>query len=354
MRVLVTGATGYVGSRLVPTLLEAGHEVYVGTRRKGGTDDFAWAGDVRVRMYDAEDPRRIRSAVKGMDAVVYLVHSMAGGDFVEKDRLAAERMAAACTAAGVQRIVYLSGLIPPGDVLSDHLASRLEVEQIFLDSPVPTTVLRAAMVIGAGSTSFELLRRLTERVPFTPIPSWMRTSMQPIAVEDVVHLLGRALEGEPRNRPYDVGGDEVFTYPELLHLFAGIVGLQRLQVIVPFVPHRLVGLAVALIAQMPRGTVTALVESLSHDMVCTEDAVRRDLAEPGRVFLRVEEALRRSLRGPTRATSRTGDVQGEADTDAAWSGGSIVVDERGPAVRMSAGVLELLLLGLRTRPRPAF
>lgn len=352
MRVLVTGATGYVGSRLVPSLLEAGHEVYVGTRRRGGTDGFAWAGEVKVRMFDADDPRRIRSAVKGMDAVVYLVHQMAGGDFIAKDRLSAQRTAKACADAGVQRIVYLSGLVPPGR-LSDHLTSRLEVEQIFLDSPVPATVLRAAMVIGAGSTSFELLRRLTERVPFTPIPTWMHTSMQPVAAEDVVHLLARALEGEPRNRPYDVGGEEVLTYPELLSLFATIAGLRRLQLPVPFVPHALVGWVVAAIAQMPRRTVSALVESLAHDMVCTEDAVRRDLAAPGHRFLGVEEALRRSLRGPSEATSRTGDIQGEADTDAAWSGGSIVLDARGPAVRMSASLLEVALLGLRTRPRPA-
>ena len=117
-------------------------------------------------------------AVEGADAVVYLVHSMEGADFVERDREAAELMALACEKHGVARIVYLSGLVPPGD-LSDHLRSRLEVETIFLDSSVPATVLRAAMIVGAGSTSFELMRRMSERVPVVPVPSWMRRSLQP-------------------------------------------------------------------------------------------------------------------------------------------------------------------------------
>jgi len=217
----------------------------------------------------------------------------------------------------VERLVYLSGLIPDGD-LSDHLRSRLEVEEVFLDAPVPATVLRAAMVVGAGSTSFELLRRLSQRVPLTPIPRWMRSRLQPVAIEDVVHLLAGALEGEPRNRKYDVGGDEVLSYPELLAVFAEVAGLRRLQVIVPWAPQELVGRIVALITRMPRTTVTSLVESLRHDMVCTEDDVRRDLAGADHEFVRVAEAFARSLdsTGPE-GTAPTGDVQAPALTDPA-------------------------------------
>lgn len=322
MRVLVTGATGYVGSRLVPSLLAEGHDVVAAARDVEALDRFSWAPDVAGRYLDVEDTVSVHLAIRDVDAVIYLVHSMASREFLKRDREAAEYVADACEYAGVGRVVYLSGLVPPGR-LSDHLRSRLEVERILLESSVPATVLRAAMVVGAGSTSFEVMRRMSERVPVTPVPHWMLRDIQPVAVEDVVHLLARCLDGGPVNRAYDVGGDEVLTYRELLDRFARVAGLDRPQVVVPFVPSRLVGEVVSLVSGIPRSTVRALVKSLSHDLVCLEDDARRELA-PGHEFLPLDVAMERSLRGLTEATSADGDVQGEATSDPDWVGSTRV------------------------------
>ncbi|MDO9457034.1 NAD(P)H-binding protein [Nocardioides sp.] len=324
MRVLVTGATGYVGSRLVPSLLSAGHDVVVSARDTGGLDRFAWADRVERRHLDVEDTVSVHLAVRDLDAVFYLVHSMGAGEFLKRDRDAAESLVAACDYAGTGRIVYLSGLVPdvPAEDLSDHLRSRLEVEEILLAGPTPTTVLRASMVIGGGSMSFEVMRRMTERLPVLTLPIWMTSRIQPIAVEDVVRLLTAALDGEPRNRSYDVGGDEVLTYAELLSRFATAAGLERPQVPLLFAPVGVVGEGVALLTGIPRSTIRALVKSLTHDMVCRDDDVRQALS-PGVPYLPLDQALSRSLAGDTAATSADGDVQGEAASDPDWVGTTI-------------------------------
>lgn len=318
MRVLVTGATGYIGSRLIPGLLDRGHQVVATARDTDALSAYAWGDQVERRHLDVEDTVSVHLAIRDVDAVIYLVHSMAAGDFVKRDREAAEYVAAACTYAGVGRVVYLSGLVPDGE-LSDHLRSRLEVEEILLAAPTPATVLRASMVVGGGSLSFEVLRRISDRVPVAAVPAWMDSRIQPVAVTDVVALLCAALEGEPRRRAYDVGGEEVVSYGELLDRFARAAGVVRPRVPVPFAPTSVVGEAVALLTGVPRSTVRALVQSLSHDMVCREDDVRTELL-PDHDYLSLDEAIARSLVGRSAATARGGDVQGEADSDPSWVG----------------------------------
>ncbi|ROR89281.1 NAD(P)H-binding protein [Nocardioides aurantiacus] len=317
MKVLVTGATGYVGSRLVPRLLERGHDVHAAVRREGSADHYPWAGDVELTRFDITEPDLVRQAVRGMDAVVYLIHSLDSDDFLTKDREAAELVAEACEQAGVGRVVYLSGLVPEGE-LSEHLRSRLQVEEVFLGSSVPATVLRAAMVIGAGSTSFEILRRLTTRVPVAPIPTWMRSRLQPVTIEEVTLAVAGALEGEPRDRHYDVGGDDVVTYPELLRVMADVLGVRRPQATVPLVPKGLAGRIVALVTRMDRPTVVSLVDSLSHDLVCGERDATRELLPDDYTSVPLREALRRSLDDDgAEGTSATGDSLSGADTDPA-------------------------------------
>ncbi len=190
MKILVMGATGYVGGRLVPRLAEAGHEVRCLTRRPDKLSGVLWAGSVEIIRGDALDPESLQPAMEGVDVVFYLVHSIGtGADFEESDRRAAANTAAASAAAGVSRIVYLGGLVPRGDAVSAHLASRAEVGQIFLDGSVPAVVLQAGVIIGSGSASFEMLRYLTERLPVMVTPKWVRSFVQPIAVRDVLTYL---------------------------------------------------------------------------------------------------------------------------------------------------------------------
>jgi uncharacterized protein YbjT (DUF2867 family) len=188
-RCLVTGATGYIGGRLVPELLAAGHEVRCMARSPGRLRDLPWVARTEVVAADATDPGRTRAALDGVDVAYYLIHAMGGsGQFAANDRRAARTFAAAAEEAGVRRIVYLGGLVP-GERLSPHLRSRTEVGEIFLGSGVPAVVLRAAVIIGSGSASFEMLRHLTERLPVMTTPRWVRSRTQPIAVRVLLRYL---------------------------------------------------------------------------------------------------------------------------------------------------------------------
>jgi uncharacterized protein YbjT (DUF2867 family) len=211
MKALVTGASGYVGGRVVPRLLELGFEVSVIVRDAHRLDDVPWRSQVRVVVGDLSDPVAVAEAVADQDVVYYLVHSMSQtSDFARLERDIAQTVATASEQAGVSRIVYLGGLHPDGP-LSKHLASRKEVGDILLASSVPTIVLRAGVIIGSGSASFEMIRHLTEVLPYMPAPKWVRNFIQPIAIRDVLHyLINSASVDSSVNAGFDIVGPDVY------------------------------------------------------------------------------------------------------------------------------------------------
>ena len=254
------------------------------TRSRAGLEGRPWRDDVDVVEGDATLPRRPGRALEGAEVAYYLLHSMDGqGGFVQRDRTMAQGFAAAAADAGTDRIVYLSGLHPGGD-LSEHLASRVEVGEIFLDAPVPAAVLQAGVVLGDGSASFDMLRHLTERLPAMVAPKWVDNQIQPIAVDDVVHyLVGAADLPTDINRTFDIGGPEVLTYAEMMQRYAETAGIgRRLIVSVPVLTPRLAGLWVGLVTPISAGIARPLVGSLVHDAVCHEDDVAHaDRPPPG-------------------------------------------------------------------------
>jgi uncharacterized protein YbjT (DUF2867 family) len=300
MIVLVAGTTGYVGSRLVPLLLREGHEVRAGTRSRSALDDYFWADRVTPVDLDVNDPDSCRAAVDGVDAVVYLVHGLSGDDFRDNDKRAAQNVADAVTAAGVGRVVYLSGLVPdvPEDELSEHIVSRLEVERVLTGTPATTITLRAAVLVGAASTSFEVVRQISDRLPVQPLPRWMDSEVQPIAVVDVLEALVGALEVPGPSRHYDVGGTERLSYGDLIRTYADVAGTRRLAVTVPGLPTGLVGKMAGRLTDVDGPTVESLVESLKHSMVCAEDDFRADLLPEGHELVGLRDALARALDDP--------------------------------------------------------
>ncbi|KUH35752.1 MULTISPECIES: SDR family oxidoreductase [Streptomyces] len=339
---LVTGATGYIGGRLVPELLAAGHRVRCLARSPGKLRDHPWAGRVEIVRGDVTDEESVAAAMSGVDVAYYLVHSLGTGrGFEDTDRRAATLFGARARAAGVGRLVYLGGLTPagvPADRLSAHLRSRDEVGRILLDSGVPTAVLRAAVILGSGSASFEMLRYLTERLPVMVSPSWVGTRIQPVAVRDVLrYLVGSARLPADVHRAFDIGGPDVLTYRDLMRRYAAVAGLRRRFIVsVPVLSLRLSSLWIGLVTPVPASIARPLAASLRHEVVCREHDIGRYVPDPPGAPIGVDEALALALRRvrEARVTTRwsSASVPGAPSdplpTDPDWAGGSLYTDER--------------------------
>ncbi|MCD9141090.1 SDR family oxidoreductase [Streptomyces albireticuli] len=359
-RVLVAGATGYIGGRLVPRLLDAGYRVRCLVRDPERLRDQPWADRVETVKGDVTRPDTLPRAFEDVDVLYYLVHALGTGrDFEETDRRAALAVGRAAKAAGLRRIVYLGGPSPrqvSERDLSPHLRSRAEVGRILLGSGVPTAQLRAAVIIGSGSASFEMLRYLTERLPAMVTPKWADTRVQPIAVRDVLrYLLGAARLPADVSRGFDICGPDVLTYRRMMERYAAVARLPRRVIVpVPVLSPRLSSLWVGLVTPVPGGIARPLVESLRHEAVCREHDIARYVPDPPEGPVGFDEAVRLALQRvrdadvATRWSSASlpGAPSDPLPSDPDWSGGSLYEDRREVTVDAPAAALWRVVEGI--------
>lgn len=323
----MTGATGYIGSRLVTALLADGHHVFAATRDPARLGQFGWVDDITAVALDASDTASTRAAlaVAGpIDVIYYLVHAIGQPGFRDADQSAAANVAAAAKDAGVQRIVYLGGFVPDDDNLSEHLTSRAEVAAALTIEGGPEVVwLGAALILGAGSTSFEMLRYVGDRFPLMPIPPWMDNPVDPISIRDVLHYLVAAADpGRVPAGAYDIAGPDTTSYRELLKTYARISGKWHTGLPVRGVDTAVASRVTAIALPVPDGLAADLVESLDHPMRATGAGLRDLVPDPPGGLIGVGEAITRALsnRRP-RPVNALADPHHLADSDPVWAGG---------------------------------
>ncbi|BDB44488.1 MULTISPECIES: NAD(P)H-binding protein [Mycobacterium] len=334
MRILVTGATGYVGSRLITELLAEGHEVLAATRNPVRLKDFGWFEDVEPVQLDASDPKQTHAALTGateaggpIDVIYYLIHGIGQDGFRDIDNASAANVADAAKQAKVARIVYLGGFVPDDDTLSEHLTSRAEVAHALTVEGGPDLVwLGAALIIGAGSTSFEILRYVGDRFPVMPMPGWMHNDLDPISIRDVLYYLVAAADAArvPAGA-YDISGPETTSYRELLKKYAHISGRWHAAWRVPHIDTSIASLFTTLALPVPSGLASDLVESLDHPMRASGTGLTALVPKPPGGLLGPDEAIALALSGhpnePARPVNALSDPHHLADTDPGWAGG---------------------------------
>jgi uncharacterized protein YbjT (DUF2867 family) len=292
-KILVTGATGFIGRRLTQRLLVNGFSVRCMVRRTAS----GIPEGVEVVQGDLLEPLTLGQALAGVDTAYYLVHSMAGGraGFERRDREAAENFVAAANRANVRRVIYLGGLGETGDDLSEHLKSRLAVAEILKKGTFATTFLRAAVIIGAGGASFEMIRALVKHLPVMITPSWVTTRCQPIAVDDVIdYLAGCLIDERTSGRTFDIGGPDVLTYREMMERLAHIQGKNLYILPVPVLTPKLSSYWVGLITPVPPSVSMPLIEGLKNEVICRDNTIREIIPLQLKPY---DEAVRSALKG---------------------------------------------------------